>query len=366
MGQFIIVGCDLHARNMLVKYAVDREKPLKRSLRNTRRGRQTLVRMLRRLSEEAGGAQVVFAYEASSLGFTLHDQLTAAGFTCHVLAPTKIPRSWKHRLSKTDERDAQLIFEMLRAHLLAGNELPTVWVPDRQTRDDREVTRARIDVGQKLTRVKCQIQSLLKRNGVSRPTLVPKPWSKRFLAWLDALVGGPELGPYASVWLSSLLGQLRALETEKAYLDEHVAALARRERYAAQVEAMTQWRGVGEFVAVAFAAELGDPERFSNRREVASFFGLVPQSDESGEGSDRKGHITRQGSGRVRRLLCQAAHAWIRWNPLVRSRYERLVARNPKKKKIAVVAMMRRLCIRLWHAACDARRAAAACREGEE
>ena len=66
-----MVGCDLHAKNMLVKYAVDREEPSERWPRNTRKGRRTLVRMLRALAEEAGGAQVALAYEASSLRFTL-------------------------------------------------------------------------------------------------------------------------------------------------------------------------------------------------------------------------------------------------------------------------------------------------------
>ena len=66
--------------------------------------------------------------------------------------------------------------------------------------------------------------------------------------------------------------------------------------------------------------------------------------------------------------LCQAVHAWVRWNPGIQKTYGRLVARNPKRKKIAVVAMMRRLCIRLWQAARDARRRRAAghSREGEE
>ena len=179
-----------------VKCAVDRDTPSKRAPRNTRKGRQSLVRMLRRLVEEAG--------------------------------------------------DAQLLFEMVRAHLLAGNELPTVWVADRQTRDDREVTRARIDVGKKLTGVKCQIQSLLNRKGLSRPAAVPKPCSKGFLAWIEGLVGSPELETYASVALTSLLPQLKALEAEKAYLEEHVAALAATERYAAQADAVHKTRDNSE------------------------------------------------------------------------------------------------------------------------
>ena len=77
--------------------------------------------------------------------------------------------------------------------------------------------------------------------------------------------------------------------------------------------------------------------------------GLTPTSHESGEQNDRKGHISRQGPPRLRRMLCQAAWAHVRHDPHAREVYERLVAKNPKKKKIALVAVMRRLAVRLWH-----------------
>jgi hypothetical protein len=52
---------------------------------------------------------------------------------------------------KYDERDAQKIFKLLRAHVLAGNDLLDIWIPDQQTRDDRELVRSRVDLGKKLT-----------------------------------------------------------------------------------------------------------------------------------------------------------------------------------------------------------------------
>jgi hypothetical protein len=46
---------------------------------------------------------------------------------------------------------------MLRAHVLAGNALPDIWIPDRQARDDRELVRSRLDAGKKLTAMKTQV-----------------------------------------------------------------------------------------------------------------------------------------------------------------------------------------------------------------
>jgi transposase len=95
--------------------------------------------------------------------------------------------------------------------------------------------------------------------------------------------------------------------------------------------------------------EVGDFSRFRRRRQVGSYWGLTPSSQESGETNDRKGHITHQGSPRVRRMLCQGTWARVRHDPAERSVYDRLVERNPKRKKIALVALMRRLSVRLWH-----------------
>lgn len=97
-------------------------------------------RMIRRLKKIAGqDAEVQFAYEASSLGFGLYDEPSEQGITCHVLAPSKIRRSPKDRQTRTDKNDVHNIFQVLRGHLLAGNDLPAVWVPDPEPRDDRLV-----------------------------------------------------------------------------------------------------------------------------------------------------------------------------------------------------------------------------------
>jgi transposase len=127
------------------------------------------------------------------------------------------------------------------------------------------------------------------------------------------------------------------------------------------VAAITDFPGVGLGVALTFLTEMGDLDRFPNRRALASYLGLVPSSDESGEAADRKGHITHHGPPRVRRALCQAVQHWIRWRPWAKARYKRLVAREGRRcRKIAKVALMRLLGIRLWHAALNAQAAARA------
>jgi len=100
---------------------------------------------------------------------------------------------------------------------------------------------------------------------------------------------------------------------------------------------------------MVFLTEMGDLRRFSNRQQIGAYLGLVPSSDETGQRDDRKGHITRQGSPRIRQVLCQAAWGRVRHHQQEKAFYKKLVAKDPKAKKVAIVACMRRLGIRLWH-----------------
>ena len=362
MDKITMIGCDLHEKTMLLKIAVGRGDPETRLVANNRACRDRLVRDLQKGAAKLG--RVEFAYEASSLGFGLYDELTAAGLSCHVLSPNRIERSPKHRRTKTDEKDAQRILEVLRAHVLAGNELPAVRVPDKQTREDRDLARLRLDATEKATRVKAQITTLLKRHERKKPQEVGNNWTRGHRSWLETLLepqrpSADGLPSSSRLALGSLLRQLESLEDEIDILDQALADLSETPRYAEPVKALIELKGVQVLTAMVFLTELGDLRRFDNRRQLGSFLGLVPSSHESGERDDRKGHITHQGPARVRKILCQATWSRIRSDgPRTARAYERIVAKNPKAKKIAVVAMMRRLAIRMWLVALKAQVAA--------
>jgi transposase len=349
MVDFIFVGCDLHEETLVNRIAIGQGRSERKTVGNSRAGREKLIAGLKEESKKHGGARIVFGYEASGQGFQLHDQMVEAGIECYVLAPTKMESSVKQKRNKNDDRDAERILKRLRAHKLAGEELPSVWVPDPQTRDDREIVRARQDLADKMTSVKAQVRSLLQRHGVEKPTPVGKPWTKSHRQWLDQLSQASPQGIGVRTALGSLLRQVHQLELEIQQLDEAVEELSRKPHRQAIVDALDQETGIGRLTATAYAVEVADFTRFRRGRQVGAYWGMTPSSDESGEVDDRKGHITRQGSPRIRKLLCQATWYRVQKDPQVREVYQRLVSRNPKKKKIAVVACMRRLAVRLWH-----------------
>jgi transposase len=351
MAEFIMVACDLHDKSMVVKIARGREAAEKLTVANTSVGRKRLLEQLQERARAAGGARVIFAYEASGQGFGLYDELTAANIECHVLAPTKMARSTQQRQHKTDDKDTDLILQLLRGHVLAGNPLPTVWIPDVETRDDRELVRSRLDAAEKGVAIKVQIQSLLKRHRLTRPAELKCAWTKKASGWLRRVTHDPDVGEGTRATLASLLRQWEFLQGEIEQLDEALERLAASPRYRVRVEGLIQLQGVGLLTALVFLTEVGDLRRFANRRQISAYLGLVPRSYESGAAGDRKGHITRQGSSRVRRALCQAVWTRIRQNGSDHATYKRLVERNPKHKKIAVVAAMRRLGVRMWHTA---------------
>lgn len=349
MKKHIFVGIDQGDKNSVARIAVDRAKGERLGFVNTRGGRARLFKEVNRHADQAGGAKIVLAYEASSCGFVLRDEAQARGMTCWVLAPTKMEKSVEQKRNKNDDRDADDVLEKLRGHYLAGNRLPTVWVPDVETRDDREVVRTRLALSEKQTQVKAQIQMLLKRHGVEKPADLGTTRSKQYRHWLESLSGCTSLGWGTRQSLASLLRQLRGIEDEMETLDKLVRQLGSQPRHKPIVEALMKEKGVGLLTALVYRTEIGQARRFRRGRHVGKFVGLTPTSHESGQQQDRKGHISRQGPPRLRKVLCQASWVHVRHDPHSRQVYQRLVAKNPKKKKIALVAVMRRLAVRLWH-----------------
>jgi transposase len=351
-SRILLSGMDVHDKTLVTQTSIGSGDPELRTWKNTAAGRKKMIRYF----ESKGTNRIVCAYEASSVGFGLYDLLRTGGIECHVLAPTKIKRSQKDRKNKTDAKDALRILQVLRNHVFAGDDLPVVWVPDLELRDDRELVRTRLDVGKKVASLKTKIVSLLKRSGVKKEASVGTSWTLSYKNWLlDLACDRREgLAPGARAVLFSRLRDLKFLEGEEARLEHEIAVLAEEDRYRAASRALTELPGVGTLTAMVFLTEMGDLGRFANRRKVGSFLGLCPSSFESGDEDDRKGHITREGSSRIRKVLNQSTWARIRLVESVKESYEGLVFRNPKKKKIAVVALMRRLAIQMWQVAKNA------------
>ena len=112
-----------------------------------------------------------------------------------------------------------------------------------------------------------------------------------------------------------------------------------------EVQLLMSDPGVGPITGLAYVLVIGTPERFPCGKQIGSYTGLVPCEDSSG-GRQRLGHISKQGNTLLRFLLVEAAQAAARCNPDWRRRYLHLMMR--REKRIAKVAMARKLAVRLY------------------
>jgi transposase len=150
------------------------------------------------------------------------------------------------------------------------------------------------------------------------------------------------LAPWASRRRCDLLELLDRLNPTIAELSQAIEQEV--EKCPAARRLMTH-PGVGPLTALAFVLIIGEADRFQCGKQVASYLGLVPLEDSSGN-RRRLGHITKQGSSMLRFLLVEAAQVTVRSLPEWRSKYLHLMMR--RGRKIAKVAMARKLAVRLY------------------
>src|SRR6185436_4344719 len=131
--------------------------------------------------------EVQAVYEASSCAFEVYDELTAREWNVVVVAPSLMYKSAKEKKNKTDEKDAVELRSRLVAARVAGATLPTVWIPPAEVREDRELVRRRLWLGESVCRVKTRILSLLQIHKVRDPG--QSTWTNAHLKWLGWLCG---------------------------------------------------------------------------------------------------------------------------------------------------------------------------------
>src|SRR5881628_1977624 len=138
------------------------------------------------------------------------------------------------------------------------------------------------------------------------------------------------------------LGHLsKSLGTDAAW-EKLLAALAAQPATIAKVAAHRQTvPGVGPLVSLTAVAVFSDVHRFPSAKHAASYAGLVPSTDQSGD-RDTHGHITKRGSAALRTLLCEAGHHAQRPSHPLHPYFARLCAQ--RGYKMAVVAVAHRLC----------------------
>ena len=234
------------------------------------------------------------------------------------------------RKQKTDRRDAQLLLR-----LLLEDRFPRIWVPSWENRDLRQLLWHRHRMVQVRTRLMNQWQAVALHEGVRRKKGL---WREAGRKQLEAFT----LAPWASRRRRDLL---EILDRLTAMIAELTQAVEQEAEKCPEAQRLATHPGVGRLTALAFVLILGEAERFRCGRQVASYLGLVPGEESSGD-RQRLGHISKQGNKLLRCLMVEAAQVTVRSDPEWRRKYFHLARR--RGRKIAKVAMARRLAVRLY------------------
>lgn len=253
--------------------------------------------------------------------------LEAVGHAVIVADPNYAPMYGEiRRKVKTDRRDVAALAEANRR----GWYRATHRVSPAQ-RALRQILRSRRQLVQQRSGTISLIRSLLRQDGYR----LPPSSSARVPARLALL----ELPAGLRETIAPLVRMVETLTTEVVGMDARLATLAEADPMVQRLQSVP---GVGLIVALTFRAFVDDIGRFASAGQVSAAIGLVPREDSSAERRHR-GHITKAGPRELRSLLVQAA--WACWRSkasgTLRAWVERLAGR--RGKRIAVVALARRL-----------------------
>jgi transposase len=239
-------------------------------------------------------------------------------------------RTQRVRKQKTDRQDAQLLLR-----LMMEDRFPRIWVPDAANRDLRQLLWHRHRLVQMRTRVMNQLHVVALNEGLRRKKALWRPVGRQ---QLESLV----LAPWASRRRQDLLDLLDELTPKIQQLSQALEAEVENRPVTRR---LTTHPGVGPLTALAFELVIGTPERFACGKQIASYVGLVPSEESSGD-RRRLGHISKQGNALLRYLLVEAAQVTVRTQPQWRSKFFHLAMR--RGRKIAKVAMARKLAVHLY------------------
>ena len=310
-----------------------------------------LARLRTRAEQRLGkAARVVVIQEAGLDGFWIHRLLEAGGIESHVVEPASIAVPRRHRRAKTDAIDGEMLVRTLAAFKRGEPRVCSMVVaPSPEEEDRRRVSRERRTLIKERIEHANRIKGLLASQGIAGC----EPMRRGFRDRLGSLRTGDgrPLGPRLKAEIGRELDRMDLVLRQIAAVEADRDALVRPDHADAEAPAarLIKLRGIGpEFAAVLWLEGLF--RRFANRRQLAAYAGLAPSPWQSGR-VDREQGIAKSGNPRLRTAMVELAWLWLRHQPgsaLSRWFRERVGSERGRIRRIAIVALARKLLAALW------------------
>ena len=325
--QTIKLGLDVHADTIVVVRILDHSAPQPAQ-------KFTPAKFLAWIKTQLVlGERVYSCYEAGPFGYGLHRDLTKLGITNLVVQPVCLDQH--HKGVNHDKSDAQELTLRLDRYV-AGNTraLATVRVPTIAQEKKRIESRQREQLKRQVQRIAAQGRGLLLTQGQreKKGWWEEKRWKK--------------LQTKLPAWL------VERLEVFRRVLASLTAELDAATRALEKAAPAARPKGLGGLTYEVVEREIGDWNRFSNRRQVGSYTGLCGGISGSG-GTVHLLSITKHGNVRLRTALVELAWRLVLWQrdcKLVKKWWP--IFGNPKASKAvrkkAIVAIARQMAVDLW------------------
>lgn len=292
----------------------------------------------------ADPSEVKIALETGTHSIWMAELLRSKGLDVTVADARKLRAIWQSD-KKCDERDAEMLARLLRAD---PKLLGSVRVKDVKIREALVTIKARDCLAESRVKIINTVRGLLKAEGVRSSEICAHGFGTKIRALIPKTMRSA---------LTPLVDEITRLD---AVLRQYDKELLRLRKEFDGCDKVGQIKGVGPVTSLTFVLMVGDPERFQNGERLASYLGLVPRRDQSGE-VDRQCHITKAGNMLLRKYLVQSAHYVM--GPFadrtcdLRRFGDRISARGGKNaKKRAIVAVARKLgvlMLKLWRSGAE-------------
>ncbi len=276
--------------------------------------------------------EVYAVYEACGFGFSLQRKLSALSIKCYVVCPQKLDE--QNRRVKTDCLDAKALCLKLDRFVQSNRDaLAIVRVPSEEEEQARAIHRQREQLVKARKQLEAQGRSLMVNHGLEP---VQNWWKPRTFTALPM----PQ-------WMKELLANSQPILVALQQKDRGT------DRATAKCRIARPTMRLGKMTSVIIDREIGDWNRFNNRRQIASYTGLCPSEYSSGN-TRVQSCVTKHGNPRLRAALVELAWRLVRfqpnYKPIVKWRAtlaKGALATGAARKK-AIVAVARQLAVDLW------------------
>ena len=291
-------------------------------------------------------------YESGYDGFWLQRLLASRGFQTVVLDPASFLVKRRARQPKTDRIDAKAMTRMLKAYVGGDRTVcREVRIPSPAEEDIKRVHRERNQLVCERTQHVSRLRALLALQGVNH--INPMTASAREAVKNIVTPEGRTICRHALAEINRLFDRLdhtqKLIKQVEQERDGLMEATSHELPAMQKAQRLAQIRGIGYHSAVVLANELFH-RSFKNRKHLASYVGLAPSAYSSGDVERNQG-ISKAGNRDARTLGVELAWCWLKYQPdsaLTRWYYQYTKEQTGTPRKVAIIALARKLIIALW------------------